>query len=41
MESVMTDIMYTVPSDPTVGKVIITADCVKNGTAPRVVKINE
>ena len=34
MEGVMTDVMYTVPSDSTVSKVVITADCVKNGTAP-------
>ena len=32
MEGVMTELMYTVPSDPTVKKVTITADCV-NGTA--------
>ncbi len=29
MEGVMTDVMYTVPSDSTVSKVVITADCVK------------
>ena len=34
MESVMTEIMYTVPSDPTVKKVTITADCVINGARP-------
>ena len=34
MEGVMTEIMYTVPSDPTVKKVTITADCVNNGAAP-------
>ena len=37
MEGVMTDVMYTVPSDSTVSKVIITADCVKNGTAPEII----
>ena len=36
MEGVMTDVMYTVPSDSTVSKVVITADCVKNGTAPEI-----
>ena len=36
MESVMTEIMYTVPSDPTVKKVTITADCVNNGSSPLV-----
>ncbi len=37
MEGVMTDVMYTVPSDSTVSKVIITADCVKNSTAPEII----
>ena len=37
MEGVMTDVMYTVPSDSTVRKVVITADCVKNGTAPEII----
>ena len=41
MESVMTDIMYTVPSDPTVTKVIITAESVKDGASPRVIHIND
>ncbi len=36
MEGVMTDIMYTIPSDPSVSKVIVTADSVKNGTSPLV-----
>ena len=40
MENVMTDVMYTVPSDNTVSKVVITADCVKNGTAPEIIHIN-
>jgi len=34
MESIMTDIMFTVPSDNTIEKVVITSDCVKNGTSP-------
>ena len=34
MERLMIDIMYEVPSDPTINKVVVTADCVKNGTAP-------
>ena len=37
MEGIMTDVMYTVPSDSTVSKVVITADCVKNGTAPEII----
>ena len=40
MESVMTEIMYSVPSDPTVGRIVITADSVLNGTGPEIVKIN-
>jgi ATP-dependent Clp protease ATP-binding subunit ClpX len=39
-ESVMTDIMYNVPSDPSIIKVVITADCVKNGTEPLVIRRN-
>lgn len=38
MESIMTDIMYTVPSDSSVKKVIITADCVKNGAEPQIIR---
>lgn len=41
MEGIMTDIMYTVPSDPTVNKVTITADCVANGSSPVVKHIND
>ena len=41
MEGVMTEIMYTVPSDPTVTKVVITADSVKNGEKPQVIHIND
>ena len=40
IEGVMTDIMYTVPSDSTVNKVTVTADSVKNGTSPVVQHIN-
>ncbi len=40
MEGVMTDIMYTVPSDPTANKVTVTAECVRNGTQPEVSHIN-
>ena len=38
MEKIMTDIMYAVPSDPDVSKVIITADCVRNGTTPEIIR---
>ena len=37
----MTDIMYTIPSDSTVDKVVITADNVINGTKPLVYHIND
>ncbi len=40
MESVMTDVMYTVPSDPTVKKVTITADCVSKDESPLIEHIN-
>ena len=30
----MTDVMYTVPSDPTVKRVTITADCVNKDESP-------
>ena len=38
MESVMTDIMYTVPSENDIEKIIVTADCVKNNTSPDVIR---
>ncbi len=34
MERIMTDIMYEVPSDPSIDKVVITADCVRDGVPP-------
>ena len=36
MENIMTDVMYSVPSDRNIEKVIITADCVKNNTEPTI-----
>ncbi len=36
MENIMTDIMYQVPSDPSISKVVITAECVKNDVSPLV-----
>ena len=36
MEGIMTDIMYEVPSDPGIDKVVITADCVRAGVPPYV-----
>ena len=38
MESVMTDIMYKIPSDPAIQSVLITEDCVRNGTEPQVTR---
>ncbi len=33
-ESVLNELMYSVPSDYTIEKILITAECVKNGTQP-------
>ncbi|MDD5903022.1 MAG: ATP-dependent Clp protease ATP-binding subunit ClpX [Oscillospiraceae bacterium] len=38
MEGIMTDIMYSVPSEKDIEKVIITADCVNNNTSPEVIR---
>ena len=38
MENVMTDVMYRIPSEKDVQKVIITADSVKNNTDPEIVR---
>jgi len=38
LEGIMTEIMYEVPSDPTINKVVVTADCVKNGISPMVIR---
>lgn len=37
MENLMTDIMYSVPSDPTIGKVVITAACAEQTEPPMVI----
>lgn len=34
LEKIMTDIMFRVPSDKSIKRVIITADCVKDGKPP-------
>ena len=41
MESVMTELMYTIPSDPTVQKVIITAGSVEGSEKPTVIHKNQ
>ena len=38
MEGIMTDIMFEVPSDATISKVVVTADCVVNGISPIVIR---
>ena len=38
MEGIMTDIMYSVPSEKDIEKVIITSDCVNNNTSPKVIR---
>ena len=38
MEKTLIPVMYKIPSDSTVSKVIITADCVKNGAQPKLVR---
>ena len=38
LEAVMTDVMYTVPSDPEIRSVVITADSVRNGGEPRILR---
>ncbi len=41
MEGVMTDVMYAVPSDETITRVVITAESVKNGTAPQIIRTTD
>ncbi len=38
MERTMTSVMYEVPSDPTIRKVVVTADCIRNGTQPEMLR---
>ena len=38
MEGVLTQLMYDIPSDHTIEKVTITADCVKNGAQPEIIR---
>jgi ATP-dependent protease Clp ATPase subunit len=41
MESVMTDIMYTVPSDTGIARVVITEDSVQEGGQPVVLRTKD
>ena len=38
MEKAMTKVMYEVPSDPGIRKVVITAECIRNGTEPQMLR---
>ena len=38
MENTMTRVMYEVPSDPSIRRVVITADCIRNGTDPEIIR---
>ena len=38
MERAMTGVMYEVPSDPSIRKVIITADCIRTGSQPEMLR---
>ncbi len=38
MEDIMTNIMYEIPSDPAIQSVLITEDCVRNGSKPVVTR---
>ena len=41
VESIMNDIMFEAPSDPTLRKVIVTADGIRNHTGPEMIRIGE
>lgn len=38
LEGVMMDIMYEIPSDPTIKKILITKECIESGTAPQITR---
>ena len=41
LESVMTKVMYDIPSDPTITKVLITRECVEDGVEPKLFRKRE
>ena len=41
VESIMNDIMFEAPSDPTLGKVVVTAEGIRNHTGPEKIRIGE
>ena len=38
MERAMTSVMYEVPSDPTIRKVVVTAQCIRDGSQPEMLR---
>ena len=38
LEGVLTELMYDIPSDPSIERVTITAECVRDGAAPEIVR---
>lgn len=38
LEGVLKELMFTIPSDATVEKVIITQECVKDGASPIIIR---
>ena len=41
IEDILTDLMFEAPSDPTIDKIIITEDVIKNGAAPQITRKKE
>jgi ATP-dependent Clp protease ATP-binding subunit ClpX len=41
LEEVMTQVMYDVPSDPTIKKVLISAECLTEGAQPEIIRDTE
>ena len=37
----MTDIMFEVPSDKTIQKIVVTAEGIRNQTGPRIIRTGE
>ncbi len=38
MEGIMTNVMFSVPSDPDISSIIVTGECVRQGAEPRIVR---
>ena len=41
LEDVMTNVMYEIPSDPSISKVLITRDCVEKGSQPELTRAKD